>query len=283
MYRIWVVPTKLLSTGVQADSPVLLRDSDLVRFGEVEADFKLEQQRLTQSNRLVSRPLPTDFQPDPAAEITQSGSVSDLTYGGSEQTFLGLGSEQTFVGGTAGQTFMGGQLKKPSTVPLNNRQSLEQSETALDLDIRVVGKSLRQSASVMPDAAAMVQASATKVTVPTEVARLEGVFLTEGSGRAADQLLSNVRLGLKPGELVALVGPSGSGKTELLQIMAGWRAADRGLVQVLGRQLVTLESNGGVRPKPGKPTATWLAGGFAKWVICRAIPILRLSSPPSNM
>ena len=240
---------KTFVNNVQADSPVLLRDGDLVRFGEVEADFKLEPQRLTQMNRLLSRQPFPGFQSDPAVQITQPDLSSDeLTFTDSSQTFVGLtSSDQTFAGGDVEQTFVGGRVNYSSPISANRRE-LEQSETALNLDIRIVGKSLRQSASVMPEAAAMVQSNVNKVTAPTEVARLEGVFLTEGSGRALDTLLINVRLGLKPGELVALVGPSGSGKTELLQLMAGLRAADRGLLSIMGRQLPTVETTTGQRP-----------------------------------
>jgi ABC-type lipoprotein export system ATPase subunit len=61
-------------------------------------------------------------------------------------------------------------------------------------------------------------------------------------------ILTDLRLGLKPGEIVALVGPSGSGKSELLQVLAGLRAADKGQVTVLGRNLPTVETSGGNRP-----------------------------------
>jgi putative ABC transport system ATP-binding protein len=55
-------------------------------------------------------------------------------------------------------------------------------------------------------------------------------------------LLKNVSVGLRQGELVALIGPSGSGKTELLQIMGGFLPADRGLVSVQGYVMPTNEA-----------------------------------------
>jgi putative ABC transport system ATP-binding protein len=77
-----------------------------------------------------------------------------------------------------------------------------------------------------------------------EVARVEGVYMTEGQGRAAQLMLSDVRLGLRQGELLAIVGPSGSGKSELVQIMAGLLPADKGRVVVLNRDVPTYETAG---------------------------------------
>lgn len=246
-----VVVTDLGSTnktfvnGVQADGPVLLRDGDVVRFGDIEVDFKLEPQRLTNFMPLLGRPgfeTTDSFVTDPAAEITQR----DAPFG--DMTFMGNAGDQTFVASNADQTFIGGPGRGPAT-PFSSRANLEQSETALDLDIRVVGRNLRQAADVVPEVGGPASAKLPSNLPPGgEIAHLEGVYYTEGMGRAKELVLNNVRLGLKPGELVALVGPSGSGKTELLQVMAGLLAADRGQVTVMGRSLPTMETAGGSRP-----------------------------------
>jgi len=53
----------------------------------------------------------------------------------------------------------------------------------------------------------------------------------------AVQVLSDVRLSIDSGELVALLGPSGCGKTTLLRIIAGLEQADRGHVAFHGQDM----------------------------------------------
>ena len=50
--------------------------------------------------------------------------------------------------------------------------------------------------------------------------------------------LEDFTLGIDSGELVCLLGPSGCGKTTALRILAGFEKADRGTVQVEGRDVV---------------------------------------------
>lgn len=52
-------------------------------------------------------------------------------------------------------------------------------------------------------------------------------------------VLKNVNLEVKTGELVALLGPSGSGKTTLLRIIAGLEFADSGTVLLNGEEAAT--------------------------------------------
>ncbi len=250
-----VVVTDLGSTNktfvnnVQADGPVLLRDNDVLRFGDIEVDFKLEPQRLTNYVPLISRDNPNFGLETTVNDTSSEITARETTMG--DQTFMGSGGfDQTFVGGGMDQTFVGAG-SDPLMPSFKSKANLEQSETALDLDIRdirVVGRNLRQASNAIPDAEGRNLARTPSGNLLAEVARIEQMVLSEGAGRAQEIILNGIRLGLKPGELVALVGPSGCGKSELLQVMAGLRAADQGTVTVMGRNLPTSESNGGARP-----------------------------------
>ncbi len=53
------------------------------------------------------------------------------------------------------------------------------------------------------------------------------------------QVLSNISLSVKPGEIVCIIGPSGSGKTTLIRMINGLESMDGGCVRLLGREFIT--------------------------------------------
>lgn len=68
---------------------------------------------------------------------------------------------------------------------------------------------------------------------PTDAVAVEGVCKRYGSGDAPEAL-SNVTLGVAPGERLGVLGPNGGGKTTLLKIIQGELRPDQGTVRVLG-------------------------------------------------
>jgi len=67
------------------------------------------------------------------------------------------------------------------------------------------------------------------------VIRLEDVEKSYGAGNARTPVLRGISFQVNAGELVAIIGQSGSGKSTLLNIIGGLDRADRGAVEVLGR------------------------------------------------
>jgi putative ABC transport system ATP-binding protein len=59
-----------------------------------------------------------------------------------------------------------------------------------------------------------------------------------GSGKLRKQVLFDINLEIKPGEIVIMTGPSGSGKTTLLTLMGGLRSAQEGSMKILGHEIL---------------------------------------------
>lgn len=74
----------------------------------------------------------------------------------------------------------------------------------------------------------------------------EGVVVKRGKGRRARVTLNSVSLGVKPGELVAIIGGSGAGKSTLLNCMCGYLPPAQGSVFING---VDLYGNFGILKK----------------------------------
>ncbi|MGK7942556.1 MAG: DevA family ABC transporter ATP-binding protein [Crocosphaera sp.] len=68
-----------------------------------------------------------------------------------------------------------------------------------------------------------------------EINQLDHYF---GKGELRKQILFEINLTLKAGEVVILKGPSGSGKTTLLTLMGGLRSPQIGSLKVFGQELV---------------------------------------------
>ena len=64
-----------------------------------------------------------------------------------------------------------------------------------------------------------------------------------GKGSLKKQILFDINLTLKTGEVVILKGPSGSGKTTLLTLMGGLRSPQTGSLKVLDTELVRAKKN----------------------------------------
>jgi len=83
---------------------------------------------------------------------------------------------------------------------------------------------------------------------PLSVAvRVEAVEKAYRRGRTSTPVLNGVDLTVAAGECVFLAGPSGSGKTTLLSIVGCILTADRGRVQILGEDVLSLDAARRVR------------------------------------
>lgn len=64
-----------------------------------------------------------------------------------------------------------------------------------------------------------------------------------GSGHLHRQILFDINLEIKPGEIVIMTGPSGSGKTTLLTLIGGLRTVQEGNLYVLGQKMAGVSSS----------------------------------------
>ena len=81
-----------------------------------------------------------------------------------------------------------------------------------------------------------------EATPGEEALRLEGISLTDASGV---QRLNDITLSVRAGEIVGIAGLAGNGQSELLEVIAGIKAADKGSAQLLGQSLAV---TGGADP-----------------------------------
>jgi putative ABC transport system ATP-binding protein len=71
---------------------------------------------------------------------------------------------------------------------------------------------------------------------------VEGLNHAYGKGELRKQILFDVSVEIRAGEIVIVTGPSGSGKTTLLTLVGALRSAQEGSVRVLGEELLRAKS-----------------------------------------
>jgi putative ABC transport system ATP-binding protein len=74
--------------------------------------------------------------------------------------------------------------------------------------------------------------------VNEEVVEIKNLDFYFGKGNLTKQILFDINLALKKGEVLIMKGPSGSGKTTLLTLMGALRSASHGSLKVFGRELI---------------------------------------------
>ena len=72
----------------------------------------------------------------------------------------------------------------------------------------------------------------------------EGVSHHFGAGETLTQILFDITIHIPPGQLVIMTGPSGSGKTTLLTLMGALRSGQKGVLRVLGNNVIGLDDSG---------------------------------------
>ena len=73
--------------------------------------------------------------------------------------------------------------------------------------------------------------------VEEPVIAARGVNFSFGQGELSKQILFDLHMEVRPGEVVLLTGPSGSGKTTLLTLIGALRTVREGELSVLGHEL----------------------------------------------
>ena len=85
--------------------------------------------------------------------------------------------------------------------------------------------------------------SITNKQIIAKVVEIQDLNHFFGKGALKKQILFDINLTLKTGEVVILKGPSGSGKTTLLTLMGGLRSPQTGSLKVLDTELVRAKKN----------------------------------------
>ena len=76
-----------------------------------------------------------------------------------------------------------------------------------------------------------------------ESLKVSNLWKTYIVNKRQNNVLRNVNLEIKSGEMVAVMGPSGSGKTTLLYTVSGMDEASAGKVDFFGKELTNLKAN----------------------------------------
>ncbi|MBT8064478.1 MAG: ATP-binding cassette domain-containing protein, partial [Gammaproteobacteria bacterium] len=68
--------------------------------------------------------------------------------------------------------------------------------------------------------------------------QVQGLNHSYGKGELKKQILFDVSVEIRAGEIVIVTGPSGSGKTTMLTLVGALRSAQEGSVRVIGEELL---------------------------------------------